>query len=81
MVVGIATTKTMEPASGRTVKKEGGEGPEKTPISRTLAPRKMGGESRFHHPPPYTYTYKESAKKIMVRAAATAPAPPPNSEG
>ena len=44
MVVGIATTKTMEPASGRTVKKEGGEGPEKTPISRTLAPRKMGGE-------------------------------------
>ena len=43
MVVGLAMTTTIEPASGRTVGgKEVGEGPYNNPMLRTLAPRPMG---------------------------------------
>ena len=53
MVVRLETKETTEPASGSTVGgKEGGERPEKTPMSKTLATRPMGRESLSPHPTP-----------------------------
>ena len=61
MVVGLETTEMTETASERTVRgKEGEEGREKTPMSRTLTSRSMGRESISRHPTPYTDTKTET---------------------
>ena len=81
LVVGLSTTTTTEPASGRTVAgKKGREGSKKTPMSRTLTSRPIGRESISPHPTPYIDTEAESATKTMVGLVATIPASLPDSK-
>ena len=78
----MITTTSLSLALGRTVRrKEGGEVPEKTPISRTLTSRPKVRNSLFPHTLPYREMDTKLATNTMDGVVKADPSPPPESKG